>query len=79
MSGFNSRVTAFAIIILSLGFAAMDAAPALARAQLSPRTAVQRHVTEWRSNASLSFAPRVDTASCDLPSSGCPDNERITN
>ena len=82
MSGINSRVTAFAIIGLSLGFAAMGAAPALAhtgRAQLSPRTTVQRHVAAWRTGQNAQFAPRVDAASCALPSDGCYDNERITN
>jgi hypothetical protein len=81
MSGINSRVTAFAII-LSLGFAAVDAAPALAnvgQTQLSPRTMMQRHVAAWRTGPNLHFARTVGAASCDLPSSGCPDNERITN
>lgn len=81
MSGINSRVAAFAIIGLSLGFAAMDAAPALAnvrQTQLSPRATVQRHVAAWRTGPNLPFA-RVDAASCALPSDGCYDNERITN
>jgi hypothetical protein len=81
MSRINSRVTAFAII-LSLGFAAVDAAPALANAgqtQLSPRTMVQRHVATWRTGPNLQFARTVGAASCDLPSSGCSDNDRITN
>jgi hypothetical protein len=81
MSRINSGVTAFAIM-LSLGFAAMDAAPALAnagRTQLSPRAMVQRHVAAWRTGPNLHFARTAGAASCDLPSSGCPDNERITN
>lgn len=82
MSGITSKVTAFAIIGLSLGFAAMDAAPALAhtaRTPLSPRTIVQRQIIDWRSGQISQFAPRADAASCALPSDGCYDNERITN
>ena len=82
MSGINSKVAAFAIIGLSLGFAAMDAAPALANVrhtQLSPRATVQHHVAAWRTVPNLPFASSVDAASCALPSDGCYDNERITN
>jgi hypothetical protein len=94
MSRINSRVATFAIVILSLGFAATSAAPALADAgprQISPRATVHRHVAyqlarrgyagEPASHAvAWTTGPRgIDGASCALPSSGCPDNERITN
>jgi hypothetical protein len=96
MSRINSRVATFAIVILSLGFAATSAAPALADVgprQISPRATAHRHVAyqlarrgyagELASHAvaKLQFAPGrgIDGASCALPSSGCPDDERITN
>ena len=82
MSRINSRVTTFAIVILSLGFATTSAAPALADVgprQISPRATVQRQVAAWRTGQNSQFAPRVDAASCALPSDGCYDNERITN
>jgi hypothetical protein len=101
MSRINSRVATSAIVILSFGFAATGAAPALARVgptQISPRATVHRHVAyplarpgyagepashavAWTTGPTLHFAPGrgIDGASCALPSSGCPDDERITN
>ena len=101
MSKINCRVAAFATIILSLGFAATGAAPALAnvgRTQISPRETVHRQVDyrlvrpgyagpapssrpvgKWMTGRDLQSARGIDGASCDLPSSGCPDDERITN
>jgi hypothetical protein len=89
MSGINSRVTAFAII-LSLGFASMDTAPALADVQRhvahqpvrpshAGSIASSHQVAEWRTGPNQQFARSVGAPSCDLPSSGCSDNERITN
>jgi hypothetical protein len=92
MSRINRKV-AFAAVILSLGFAAAGAAPALADVgptQISPRATVHRHVAypfgrpDYAGPApssSLQFAAGrgINAASCDLPSSGCSDNERITN
>jgi hypothetical protein len=39
------------------------------------------HSAEWNSGPNPQFVTGrgIDGASCDLPSSGCPDNERITN
>lgn len=34
---------------------------------------------EWTTSPNLQFARGTDGASCALPSSGCPDDERITN
>jgi hypothetical protein len=102
MSRINSRAAALAIVILSLGFAATGAAPALAHVgptQISPRATAHRHVAyqlvrrgyagrgpasrpvEWTTSPNLQFVQARGThgASCALPSSGCPDDERITN
>jgi hypothetical protein len=95
MSRINSRAASFAIVILSLGFAATGAARALANVgwtQISSRAPVHRHVAyrlvprgyagpvpssrpvaEWTTGPNLPFMPGIDAASCDLPSSGCPD------
>ena len=97
MSKINYRAAAVATVILSLGFAAAGAAPALADVgptQISPRATLQDHVpglyyagpalssrpvTQWATGPNLHFARGTHVASCDLPSSGCADNERITN
>lgn len=38
-----------------------------------------RQVTEWKTRPNPQFMGGIDGGSCDLPSSGCSDNERITN
>jgi hypothetical protein len=77
MSRINFRRAAFATVILSLGIAATGAAPAFAqlgRTHNLPRATVARHID---------YAGPVPAsrpaASCDLPSSGCPNDQRITN
>ena len=85
MSKINCRVAAFATSILSLGFAAAGAAPTLAsveRTQILPREAVHRQVDSRLARpgyAGPASSSRMAAASCDLPSSGCLDNERVTN
>lgn len=93
MPGINSRVAAFATVTLSLSFDATGAAPALAQqTQTSPRVTVHRHVAyrlvraRYAGPASSSSRPvakwrtrPTGGVSCALPSSGCPDDERITN
>ena len=92
MSKINSKI-ALATVILSLGFAATGAAPALADlggTQISPRASLDRldpyrfdlrGYTARASGPNMHFAygHRAYGASCDLPSTGCSDNDRMTN
>jgi hypothetical protein len=82
MSKINGRVTAFAAVMLSLGFAATGAAPALAQVgQISPRATMYRQIDNRLVHPAYAgpVPSSLGAASCDLPSSGCPDNERITS
>ena len=86
MSKIKSRVAALATIILTLGFAATGVVPAFAHTQMSPRATVHHHVTyrlgyadPTGQNPQFVTGRGIDGASCDLPSSGCSDDERITN
>jgi hypothetical protein len=84
MSRINFRRAAFATAILSLGTAATGAAPAFAqvgRTHSLPRTTVVRHVDYRlvRSGYAGLVPSSRPAASCDLPSSGCPNDQRITN
>jgi hypothetical protein len=86
MSKIKSRVAALATIILTLGFAATGVVPALAHTQMSPRATVHRHVAyqlgyanPTGQNPQFVNGRGIDGASCDLPSSGCSNDERITN
>jgi hypothetical protein len=89
MSKIKSRVAAFATIILTLGFAATGVAPASAQVehtQMSPGATVHRHVAyrlgyanPTGQNPQFVNGRGIDGASCDLPSSGCSNDERITN
>jgi len=84
MSRINFRKAAFATAILSLGIAAAGVAPAFAqigRTHDLPRTTVGRQV-DYRLPRPGYAGPVPSSraaASCDLPSSGCPDDQRITN
>jgi hypothetical protein len=72
MSKIDSRITMFAIIILSLAFAATSAGSAFAHerhSRMAPRADVRRHP---------GYASPV-IQDCDLPSSPCSNDDRIAN
>jgi hypothetical protein len=80
----NFRRAAFATAILSLGIAATGAAPAFAqlgRTHNLPRAKVGRHVDYLlvRPGYAGPVPSSPPAASCDLPSSGCSNDQRITN
>jgi hypothetical protein len=84
MSRINFRRVAFATVTLSLAIAATGAAPAFAqlgRTHSLPRVMVAHHADYplvrpgYAGPVPFSHA----AASCDLPSSGCPNDQRITN
>lgn len=72
MSKIDNRITRFAIIILSLAFAATSAGSAFAHkghSQTTPRADVHRHP---------GYAGPI-IRDCDLASSPCSNDDRITN
>jgi hypothetical protein len=82
MSKVNSRIITFATIILTLGFAATNATSAFAhrgRTLMAPRAAVH-HPTAYDLSA-RGYAGPVHSViqDCDLPSSPCSNDERISN
>ena len=84
MSRTNFKQTAFATVILSLGTAATGAAPAFAqvgRTHSLPRATIVRHADYHpvRPDYAGPVASSRPVASCDLPSSGCSNDRRITN
>jgi hypothetical protein len=82
MSKVNSRIITFATIILTLGAAATNATSAFAhqgRTQMASRAAVHHHTAydRWaRGYAGPVYSVIQD---CDLPSSTCSNDERISN
>jgi len=83
MSKINSRTVASAAVILSLGCIAERTAVAHeGRTHMTPRAAAHRHVARELGHAGYaqltSGQGRLDEA-CDLPTSGCSNDERISN
>jgi hypothetical protein len=78
MSKVSSRIITFPIIILWLGFAATNATSASAHQTLS-RRAVGHHADHGRSARGYAGAVYSLIEDCDLPSSVCSNDERISN
>ena len=82
MSKVNSRIITFATIILWLGFAATNATSAFAnegRSQLALRGAVRHHARYKQSVPGYAGPVHSAIQGCDLPSSACSNDERISN
>lgn len=82
MSNINSRIITFATIILSFGFAATNATSAFAhhgQKQMAPRAAAHHHAVYERLAHGYAGPAYSVTDDCDLPSSACSNDERITN
>ena len=78
MSKVNSRIITFATVILSVGFAATNATSASAHESLS-RRAVGHHVDHGRSVRGYAGPGYSLIEDCDLPSSVCSNDERISS
>jgi hypothetical protein len=78
MSKVNSRIIAFAPIILWLGFAATNATSAFAH-EGRTQGGVHRHADYGRSVRGYAGPVYSVIQDCDLPSSACSNDERISN
>jgi hypothetical protein len=78
MSRVNSRIITFASIILWLGSAATNATSAFAN-EARTRGAVRHHTNYGRSVRGYAGPVYSVGEDCDLPSSGCSNDERISN
>jgi hypothetical protein len=82
MSDISSRLITFATIILSLGVTATNATSAFAHQgqnQMAPRAAVHHQAVYERSVHGYAGPRYSVTEDCDLPSSACSNDERISN
>jgi acyl-CoA reductase-like NAD-dependent aldehyde dehydrogenase len=82
MSYIGSRIITFATISLSLGVAATNATSAFAyqgQKQMAPRAAVHHQAVYERLVHGYAGPLHSVTEDCDLPSSACSNDERISN
>ena len=78
----SNRTITFATIILSLAFAATNATSAFAhegQKQMTLRAAAHHHVAYDRSVYGFAGPEHSVIQDCDLPSSPCSNDERISN
>jgi hypothetical protein len=78
MSKVNSRIITFATIVLGLGFAATNATSAFGK-EARTRGAVRYHTSYQRSVRGYAGPVYSLGDDCDLPSSACSNDERISN
>jgi hypothetical protein len=84
----TTLATHVAAAVLLAGVAAVNVIPATAFAAPAPQSRVSARVTNFTGQRLVDsahvphgsrFVPAVGIVSCDLPSTGCPDDESMTN